>query len=83
MDAKGNDDVVDNANPEASTKEGGRQRTLADFYPDPLGEENSDKDPELTDDIVKSKTKAVTSVEIAGVKQKYLDGCQLRRQIYQ
>jgi len=83
MDAKGNDDVVDNANPEAGTKEGGRQRTLADFYPDPLGEENSDKDPELTDDIVKSKTKAVTSVEIAGVKQKYLDGCQLRRQIYQ
>ncbi len=60
MDAKGNDDVVDNANPEAGTKKGCRKGTLADFYPDPLGEENSDKDRELTDDIVRSKMKAVT-----------------------
>jgi len=83
MDVGGNDDVVDNADPEAGTRGGGRRRTLADFYPDPLGMENADKDPELTDDIVKAKTKAVTPVEIAEVKNKYQEGCQYRRQIYQ
>ena len=83
METEGNDDVVNNAADEAGIKGGGLKRTLADYYPDPLGTENADKDPELTDDIVISKTEAETDVEIAEIKTKYQKSCQLRRQIYQ
>ena len=83
METGGDDDVVNNAADEAGIEKGGLKRTLADYYPDPLGTENADKDPELTDDVVVSNTKALTDVEIAEFKTKYQEGCQLRRQIYQ
>ena len=83
MEFEGEDDVVNDAAGGAGEKGGGVKRTLADFYPDPLGLENADKDPELTDDIVKVKTKAATPVEVAEVKNQYQEGCQIRRQMYQ
>ena len=81
MDEQGNVDIVNNAGGKAVMR-GGR-RSLANLYPDPLGLENADKDPELTDDIVTAKTNAETPIEIAKVKAKYQQGCQVRRQMYQ
>ncbi len=81
MDEQGNVDIVNNAGGKAVMR-GGR-RSLANLYPDPLGLENADKDPELTDDIVTAKTDAETPIEIAKVKAKYQQGCQVRRQMYQ
>ena len=81
MDEQGNVDIVNNAGGKAVMR-GGR-RSLANLYPDPLGLENADKDPELTDDIVTAKTNAETPIEIAEVKAKYQQGCQVRRQMYQ
>ena len=80
MDEQGNVDVVNNAG--EAVKRGGR-RSLANLYPDPLGLENADRDPELTDDVVTAKTNAKTPIEIAEVKAKYQQGCQVRRQMYQ
>ena len=80
MDEQGNVDVVNNAG--EAVKRGGR-RSLANLYPDPLGLENADRDPELTDDIVTAKTNAKTPIEIAEVKTRYQQGCQARRQMYQ
>ena len=81
MDEQGNVDIVNNAGGKAVMR-GGR-RSLANLYPDPLGLENADKDPELTDEIVTAKTNAETPIEIAKVKAKYQQGCQVRRQMYQ
>ena len=80
MDEQGNVDIVNNAG--GAVKRGGR-RSLANLYPDPLGLENADRDPELTDDVVTAKTKAKTHFEIAEVKARYQQGCQVRRQMYQ
>ncbi len=74
MDKQGNVDVVNNAG--EAVKRGGR-RSLANLYPDSLGLENADKNPELTDDVVTANTNAKTPIENAEVKAKYQQGFQV------